>query len=195
MTEDSFERYLRILLRPSAARLKSCLQLTLLLKTPNSPVRQIVHPYRNAGSEFVHNIIDGHPRNCLDLLCMDCNSFITLCNILKEKNLVEDGREINIEEQVAIFLPIVGHNERNRACQNMFKHSGQTISKYVNLILRALCQLGKEYISRLNDDTPSKISFNPRFYPYFKDCLGTIDGTHIPVWIRTSEQSRFRNRK
>ncbi|KAF3786829.1 hypothetical protein EJ110_NYTH24498 [Nymphaea thermarum] len=76
--------------------------------------RQIVYPYRNAGSQFVHNIINGHPRNCLDLLRMDRNSFITLCNILKEKNLVEDGREINIEEQVAIFLLTIGHNERNR---------------------------------------------------------------------------------
>ncbi|KAF3785633.1 hypothetical protein EJ110_NYTH27101, partial [Nymphaea thermarum] len=157
--------------------------------------KQIVHPYRNAGSQFVHNIIDGHPRNCLDLLRMDRNSFITLCNILKEKNLVEDGREISIEEQVAIFLLTVGHNERNRACQNTFQHLGQTICKYVNLILRALCQLGREYISRPNNDIPSKIRFNPRFYPYFKDCLGAIDGTHIPVWVRTSEQGRFRNRK
>ncbi|KAF3791121.1 hypothetical protein EJ110_NYTH14807 [Nymphaea thermarum] len=157
--------------------------------------RQIVHPYRNAGSQFVHNIIDGHPRNCLDLLRMDCNSFITLCNILKEKNLVQDGRAISIEEQVAIFLLTVGHNEWNRACQNTFQHSGQTISKYVNLILRALCQLDREYISRLNDDIPSKIRFNPRFYPYFKDCLGDIDDTQIPVWVRTSEQARFRNRK
>ncbi|KAF3790250.1 putative methyltransferase [Nymphaea thermarum] len=27
------------------------------------------------------------------------------------------------------------------------------------------------------------------------DCLGAIDGTHIPVWVHTSEQSRFRNKK
>ncbi|KAF3789975.1 hypothetical protein EJ110_NYTH17399 [Nymphaea thermarum] len=93
---------------------------------------------------------------------------------IKEKNLVEDGRAISIEEQVAIFLLTVGHNERNRACQNTFQHSGQTISKYVNLILRALCQLGREYISRPNDDIPSKIRFNPRFYPYFKDDLVAI---------------------
>ncbi|KAF3787425.1 hypothetical protein EJ110_NYTH14930 [Nymphaea thermarum] len=147
--------------------------------------RQIVHPFRNAGSRFVDNIINDHPRNCLDLMRMDRNSFITLCNMLKEKNLVEYGREISVEEQVAIFLLTVGHNERNRACQNTFQHSGQTISKYVNIIVRALCQLGEQYISR------PKIRFNP----YFQDCLGVIDGTHIPVWVHTSEQSRFRNRK
>ncbi|KAF3790249.1 hypothetical protein EJ110_NYTH16822 [Nymphaea thermarum] len=98
-------------------------------------VRRIVHPFRNAGSRFVDNIINGHPRNCLDLMHMDRNSFITLCNMLKEKNLVEDGREISVEEQVAMFLLTVGHNECNRACQNTFRHSGQTISKYINIIL------------------------------------------------------------
>ncbi|KAF3795471.1 hypothetical protein EJ110_NYTH04770 [Nymphaea thermarum] len=91
--------------------------------------RELFHPYRNDGSQFIDHIIKGQPRNCLDLLCMDRYSFITLCNILKEKNLVENGREISIEEQVAMFLFTVGHNECNHACQNTFQHSGQTISK------------------------------------------------------------------
>ena len=26
-----------------------------------------------------------------------------------------------------------------------------------------------------------KISTDPRFFPYFENCLGAIDGTHIPV--------------
>ncbi|KAF3787897.1 hypothetical protein EJ110_NYTH16656 [Nymphaea thermarum] len=114
---------------------------------------------------------------------MDCNSFITLYNILEEKYIVKDGREIKIEEQVAIFLLAIGHNERNCACQNTFQHSRQTISKYVNLVLRAICQLVKEYISRSNDDTPSKICLSPRFYSYFKKrnsftkCIGCS-------WIR-----------
>ncbi|KAF3774651.1 putative nuclease [Nymphaea thermarum] len=157
--------------------------------------RRIVHPFRNAGIQFVDNIINGHPRNCLDLMCMDRNSFITLCNMLKERNLVEDGRAISVEEQVAIFLLTVGHNERNRACQYTFQCSGQTISKYVNVIIRALCQLGMENISRPNDEIPSKIRLNHRYNPYFQDCLGAIDGTHIPICVHTSEQSRFRNRK
>jgi hypothetical protein len=24
---------------------------------------------------------------------------------------------------------------------------------------------------------------NPRFYPYFKDCIGAIDGTHVPYVV------------
>jgi len=30
--------------------------------------------------------------------------------------------------------------------------------------------------------------------PYFKDCVGAIDGTHIPVTIPLSEQPKYFNR-
>jgi hypothetical protein len=32
-------------------------------------------------------------------------------------------------------------------------------------------------------------------YPYFKDCIGAIDGTHIPAFIRTKKRVPFCNRK
>lgn len=32
-------------------------------------------------------------------------------------------------------------------------------------------------------------------YPYFKDCIGTLDGTLIPAKIPMSEQTPFRSRK
>jgi hypothetical protein len=31
--------------------------------------------------------------------------------------------------------------------------------------------------------------------PYFKDCIGAIDGTHLPVHISPEDQPRFRDRK
>lgn len=44
-------------------------------------------------------------------------------------------------------------------------------------------------------DVPSKIRNNPRFYPYFEDCIGAIDGTHIPCNVPTRMADRFRGRK
>ena len=31
--------------------------------------------------------------------------------------------------------------------------------------------------------------------PYFKDCIGALDGTHIEAHVSLSEQPRYRNRK
>ncbi|XP_062013206.1 uncharacterized protein LOC133729658 [Rosa rugosa] len=41
---------------------------------------------------------------------------------------------------------------------------------------------------------PSKIRESTRFYPYFKDCIGAIDGTHIPAMVKGREVSSYRNR-
>lgn len=41
----------------------------------------------------------------------------------------------------------------------------------------------------------SKIQENPRFWPYFKDAIGAIDGSHIPAAPPASERSAYRNRK
>ncbi|XP_040361961.1 uncharacterized protein LOC112164273 [Rosa chinensis] len=40
----------------------------------------------------------------------------------------------------------------------------------------------------------AKIRESTRFYPYFKDCIGAIDGTHIPAMVKGPEISAYRNR-
>ncbi len=46
-----------------------------------------------------------------------------------------------------------------------------------------------------DDPIPPEILQEPKFYPYFKDCVGAIDGTHIHAHIPISEQAAWRNRK
>nr|XP_048318633.1 uncharacterized protein LOC125418638 [Ziziphus jujuba var. spinosa] len=41
---------------------------------------------------------------------------------------------------------------------------------------------------------PSKIREHTRFYPYFKDCIGAIDGIHIPATVKGRDVSSYRNR-
>ncbi|CAL8137166.1 unnamed protein product [Prunus armeniaca] len=36
---------------------------------------------------------------------------------------------------------------------------------------------------------PAKIRESTRFYPYFKDCIGAIDGTHISAMNESSSSS------
>jgi hypothetical protein len=41
------------------------------------------------------------------------------------------------------------------------------------------------FVNLPNINTPlaSRIADNSKFFPYFKDCLGALDGTHIAVHI------------
>ncbi|KAJ8555789.1 hypothetical protein K7X08_013285 [Anisodus acutangulus] len=43
--------------------------------------------------------------------------------------------------------------------------------------------------------TPLQILESNRFYPYFEDCIGVIDGMRIPAHVPAKDQSRFRNKK
>ena len=40
-----------------------------------------------------------------------------------------------------------------------------------------------------------KIRNNYGYFPYFEDCIGALDGTHIAAHIPSSLQPRYRNRK
>ena len=42
---------------------------------------------------------------------------------------------------------------------------------------------------------PPEIAANPKMFPYFKDCIGALDGTHIPCMPPKGQGKQFRNRK
>ncbi|CAI0401887.1 unnamed protein product [Linum tenue] len=87
-----------------------------------------------------------------------------------------------IEEQLAIFLNIIGHNERNRVIQERFQHSGETISRYFNNVLKSIKSLSREFLQ-------------PALLLIIQNCIGVIDGMHIPAHVPAKDQSRFRNKK
>ncbi|PPR88509.1 hypothetical protein GOBAR_AA32176 [Gossypium barbadense] len=73
--------------------------------------------------------------------------------------------------------------------------STKTVHRYFRVVLRAILKLYKLVIRLPNESTPSEIRNNPRFYPYFKDCIGALDGTHVRASVPLSIQGRFRSRK
>ena len=106
--------------------------------------RRRVHNSSLIGHEFTQYLINGHESLTYDLLRMRTDVFLELCDLLKREGLLRATKNVTVEEQVAIFLNTIGHSERNRVMQIQFQHSGQTISKYFNVVLEALI-----YMSRL----------------------------------------------
>lgn len=54
----------------------------------------------------------------------------------------------------------------------------------------------KRYVHLPPDDiVPLEIQNNPKLFPYFENCRGATDGTHIGAFVPTTEQARFRSRK
>lgn len=120
------------------------------------------------GNSFMMEVLTGHDDGCWEMLRMNKHVFHRLCDILRQRGMVRDTAGVMIEEQLAIFLNIIGHNERNRVIQERFQHSGETISRHFNNVLKAIKSLSREFLQPPLLTTPPEILGNSRFYPYFK---------------------------
>jgi hypothetical protein len=60
---------------------------------------------------------------CLSMLRMTRPPFFALCNLFRERSLVCEREGYTIEEQVAMFLHVVGHNQRFRVVHQSFRRS------------------------------------------------------------------------
>jgi len=118
--------------------------------------------------EFMTEVLNGHGDFCREMLRMDKHVFHKLCDILRQRAMLRDTAGVMIEEQLAIFLNVIGHNERNRVIQERFQHSGETISRHFNNVLKAIKSLSREVLQPPQLKTPPEILNNARFYPYFK---------------------------
>ncbi|XP_048624074.1 putative nuclease HARBI1 [Brassica napus] len=108
---------------------------------------------------------------------------------------LKDTRYVSVEEMLATFLFIVGQNSRYIQAQDRFKRSRFSISTSFHTILKVLNALAPSYMAKPETTVPPKIRDSTRFYPYFKDCVGAIDGTHILAMISGKDSSSYRNRK
>ncbi|RZC19189.1 hypothetical protein D0Y65_006132 [Glycine soja] len=95
---------------------------------------------------------------------------------------------------LASFLQIVGQNTRYCVIRNTFGRLQFATSENFHKILKALNSLAPDLMVRPGSTMPAKIRESTRFYPYFKDCIGAIDGTHIPASVKGRDVSSYRDR-
>ncbi|XP_022855878.1 uncharacterized protein LOC111377060 [Olea europaea var. sylvestris] len=132
---------------------------------------------------------------CRDLLRMKIGPFQRLCARLRTYGLV-DSKFVRIEEQVAIFLNTVGHDQRNRSVHFTFFRSGQMVSFYFHRVLHACLRLYREVVINVTPHhSPYEKENVKPWYSFFQDAVGAIDGTHIAVNVPLEEQARYHNRK
>ncbi|KAG4941226.1 hypothetical protein JHK87_045097 [Glycine soja] len=140
------------------------------------------------GHRWVSEILNGHPIRCYQMFRMKKLVFLELCDIL----------ETNIYEQVGLFLYMLSQPGSVCNCEERFQHSGETISRHFHNVLEAVCMFAKDIIKPVDPsfkDTPDEILKDARYRPYFRDCIGAIDGTHIRVCVPSHLQGVYIGRK
>ncbi|WVZ67763.1 hypothetical protein U9M48_016803 [Paspalum notatum var. saurae] len=120
---------------------------------------------------------------------MEPRIFKALADYLSSRDLLRSTRGVTVEEQLAMFMYMLARNASYRALCDRFQHSGETIHRHIAACFNAISSLAFDFVNPPSTETHWKISSNPHFAPYFQNCLGAIDGTHIPITISESSAS------
>ena len=120
---------------------------------------------RIANLNYIYNC---NNTEALWMLQMKRAPFARLVRTYRSRGLLQDSIHASVEEQVAMFLHVVGHNQRFRVVHNTFRRSMETISRYFRQVLYVVGELRGEMIVSPTGQTPTKIRTSPRWYPYFK---------------------------
>ncbi|XP_077239710.1 uncharacterized protein LOC143880608 [Tasmannia lanceolata] len=117
--------------------------------------------------EFITRTVTSD-EHCKHLLRMNVRCFGRFVRLLRSTGELQDTIHCNIDEQVAMFLHIVSHNQRNRSIRAFTQRSDSTVSRYFNKVLKTILSLKSEFIKPPTSEIPAVIRTNPRLWPYFK---------------------------
>jgi hypothetical protein len=80
---------------------------------------------------------------------------------------------------------MVGAPQSVRQAEERIEMSLRTVHSMFHKVLKCVVKLAADIIKPVDPQfrTMHHRLRNPRFYPYFKDCIGAIDETHVPCVV------------
>ncbi|CAN6554545.1 unnamed protein product [Malus baccata var. baccata] len=124
--------------------------------------------------------------------CEPPNDNIWLMEILQGNE--ENECNLNIRN----VLAYVGTWCENRLAQERFQYSSETVSRYFGAMLDIVCKMTIDIIKPMDSKfcgIPQEIRRDTRYMPYFKDCIGAIDGVYVEASIPPPDQVSYIGRK
>ena len=84
-----------------------------------------------------------------------------------------------------------------KQADNRFERSLETCSKKFDKVLSSVMKLATDIIRPKDPEFTSihRRLQSPRFAPYFDNCIGAIDGTHVPDNVPTEKVVQYTGRK
>ncbi|XP_031392120.1 protein ALP1-like [Punica granatum] len=146
------------------------------------------------GRHYIEEVLPNDTR-CFENFRMNPHVFHNLCDTLRANCGIRNTRKgTTVEEMVGMFLMVVAHSTRLFVVAERFQHSKETVSRLIKVIVRGIHSLPPTYIRRRNVDVQLEIQRCRKWYPFFKNCIGAIDGTHVAATIPSSVRGAYRDR-
>ena len=138
-----------------------------------------------------------NPRACYNMFRMSRNVFDKLHNVLVESYGLKSTKKMTSVETLSLFLWMCGAPQGMRQAEDQFSRSTETCSRKFDKVLCSVNRLAANIIRPRDPEsrTVHKRLQAPRFSPYFDNCIGAIDGTHVPVTVPTEKGSSEHGKK
>lgn len=136
------------------------------------------------GLEWVYTKL-GDRKQCYNMFRMNPTMFYRLHDVLVESYGLKSTTKSSSIEALGMFLWMVGAPQSVRQAEDRFERSMATVSSMFHKVLKCLVNLAADIIKPADPEfrTMHPRLQQPRFHPYFKDCIGAIDGTHVPCVV------------
>lgn len=124
------------------------------------------------------------------------DAFKDLLKQLKTRGFIRDIRYILATKKLIMFLKLYVKGLSYRDLQEVYYYSALTISRYFYQVLNSLVELYKEVVKMLDKQAliPERIEDSGKFFPYFRDYIGAIDRSYVPIFT-FRDLTPQRNRK
>ncbi|KAK8914508.1 hypothetical protein KSP39_PZI023824 [Platanthera zijinensis] len=146
------------------------------------------------GTKWIKELLEGHPDRIHDAFRMSKRIFVDLLHKLEADHELQGSQRTSSREVLGITLYILAQGGSVRLTKERFQHSTETISRYFSAGLRSFLLLSVDAIKPIDRqfrDILAEIRYDPRYMPFFKDCVGVIDGTHVDARILVEDQVRY----
>jgi hypothetical protein len=111
--------------------------------------------------------------------------FYSLHTLLRAEYGLRDTKKSTSIEALGMFLWIVGAPRSVRQAEDRFERSLGIVHSIFYRVLPCVVKYVDDIIKPRDPEftTRHRRVMNRRFYPEFKDCIGAIDGSHIPCVV------------
>ncbi|CAO2207659.1 unnamed protein product [Urochloa humidicola] len=145
-----------------------------------------------SGHEWVSTTLS-NPTDCHNMFRMSSEFFFRLHDVLVSTYGLKSSTKMSSVESLAMFLWIVGAPQSIRQAENRLERLSETISRKFEEVLESVYKLSGDVVKPRDPHyrTVHPRLQSPRFSPHFDNCIGAMDGTHIPVVVPSSKLLQY----
>lgn len=147
------------------------------------------------GVEWICEVLEDDRGQGYEKLRIEPHILREFADYVRSKSLLRNTRGVSVEEQIGMFVYMLSRNANFEKLSERFERSRETVHRHIKACFDTILSLKTEFVKYCSAEPHWKISSDSHYWPYFENCIGVIDGIHVPMTISDREAAPYRNRE